>query len=867
MRFLPVWLRRARMENEMNEELRFHLESRVSDLLLQGVPQARAERQARLEFGAIEAHKETCREAAGLRWVDELSADVSYTLRTLRRSPGFALASILSLAIGIGVNISCFISVNSIVLHPFPFPRLDRVMTVWSAGDHDLSRRSLVAAGDFAELRRSATSFRHLAAYRGWNTAITTADGAQRVQAALVTDGFFEALGMPPAAGRTFSAAECQPGSDGVAMVSHAFWKNHLGARPLTTESTIALDGRSVNVIGVMPEDFDFPLSTELWMPLALSPAARDSRNAQDLLVVGRLKPGVSAAQAHAEAATIMAAFAARYPATNRGRTALIAPLREIANEITNRFLLILLGAAIFVLLLACANIANLQLARSGARQREMEIRAALGASRYRIARQLLTESVVTALLGGVVAVVLARWSMAWQMAAIPAQVYQWVAGMRDMRIDVNVAAFAVALSLFAGVICCLPSVWRLLRTPAASAVSGESSRTASGGPAASRSRAVLVVTEVALALVLLLAAGLMVSTLDRMLALDPGFDTKNLLTMDATLPAGRNEGAAMRNFTRRAVAGLEVLPGVQSAAAFRSAGTAGKFLVEGRSEPSPAEPRPYIRAVTSGYFDAMRLPVSEGRAIDLRDGPDQAGIVVISQTIARHYWPGSSSVGARIRFGTQGAWLTVAGVTGDTRDWFGGNAEPAAYIAWMQAPGPALHFLLRTSGDPAQSVAGARAAIRAADPNVPVYNVKSMEQSLTEQTSGVRSAAAMMATYATIALLLAVMGCYALGAFSAAQRTREIGVRMALGATRQAVVLMVFRETAKLTAAGLAVGLSLALPLTTLMSHALFNLVALRPLTFAGFTALLGGAALLAGYVPAHRAARLDPSVALRGE
>ena len=711
-----------------------------------------------------------------------------------------------------------------------------------------------------------------MAAFHGWNATLTGVDDPQRLKAAQVSAEFFETFAMRPRLGRSFSAADAEPGRDAVAIVSDAFWKSRLASAPDPIGKTIALDGRKFTVVGVMADDFDFPLATELWTPLALTPEQKSRRDRTDLSVMARLKPGVPIAQASSELVSISAELERRYPKTNEGLTAIVKPLREVTNEVTDRFNLILLGAAGFVLLLACANVANLQLARSTARQREIGLRAALGASRFRIARELLTESFVIGILGGGVGIVLANWDLRITKAAIPAQVLQWVAGMRTLHVDASMVAFGFALSLVAGVACSVPAIYQLLRRQGSAGLNDvlkEGGRGSSSGPSRSRARSTLVVVEVALSLVLLIGAGLMVRTFQRIAALHLGFDPRNVLTMEVWLSdTSYRDEARMAHFYDQVLDGLHSLAGVDSFAAAGDVGGGATFSIEGRSEPRPGEPRPYTSAISAGYFRALRIPMRAGRAIAEQDGASAQPVAVISESVARHYWPDSNPIGQRIRLRAgDSTWFTIAGVCGDRKDWFSGEPEPAAYVSYRQWPTPYMRLLVRTERDPMQSAASVRAKVHSVDANQPVYNVKTEEQALAEETSGVRMAAERMGIYAAISLLLAVMGCYAVGAFSVARRTQEIGIRMTLGASRSSILRMVLTQTAWMTSIGLGIGLSLAIAMTQIMSHALYNVVAVEPMTFVIQTTVLALAALAAGYIPAYRAARIDPMAALRNE
>jgi putative ABC transport system permease protein len=624
-------------------------------------------------------------------------------------------------------------------------------------------------------------------------------------------------------------------------------------------------------VIGVMPADFDFPLATDLWAPLALTNEEKNQRANRSLAVLARLKSGVPVLRARAEMETIAQRIAQRYPLTNEARTVLVTPLIELTNQVANRFVMILMAAALFVLLLACANVANLQLARATGQQREMAVRAALGASRFQIARQLLVQTVILGLLGGALGLLLGEWHVKWVGASMPAIVMRWMSGLKNMHIDAAVLAFTMAASVAAGVLCGLPAIWQLLRRTTSldlNVLLKEGGRSASAGPARGRLQNVLVVTEVALALVLLVGAALMVKTFRRMLTFDVGFNSKNLLTAQISLPSLKYRGdSQIRIFYGQVLPGLESIPQARSAAAVYRAG-AGGLYIEGRPDPRPGEPWPVVVGVSSRYFQTMEIPLRSGRPISDQDGPDAPRVVVVSESIARHYWPGADPLGRRVKLvNPQAPWLTVIGVCGDITDWFTSEPMPRAYVPYRQVPGSAMTLLIRTASDPMQSAAAVRAKVREVDKNQPVYDVKSMEESINEETSGVRTSASIMSLFAAIALLLAATGIYAVISYSVVQRTHEVGVQMALGAGRKDVLKMTLFDALRLASAGLAIGIPAALVLMRLMSSVLFNVVAFDWTMFAGFAVVLVCSALLAGYVPAVRATRVDPLDALRHE
>jgi putative ABC transport system permease protein len=769
-------------------------------------------------------------------------------------------------------------------------------MTVWETVPKLSTERDAVAPANFLDWRKENGVFEQLAAYQPWDANLTGAGEPERIEACLVSADFFALLGMQPALGRGFSPQEEEPSSSAVVIVSHGFWQRRLGSSPDAVGRTISLDNRDYTVAGVMPADFDYPLATELWAPLAMTPQERVQRASRTLAVLGRLRPGVALAEARNAMGILAGRLEAAYPQTNQSRTVAIVPLRELANPITDRFVLTLAGSAAFVLLLACANVASLMLARAAARQRQSAVESALGAGRWRVARLLVVESALIALMGGVLGIWLAGWNLDFTKSRIPAEVLRFVAGMRNMRIDGGVAAFTLACSVLAAILCGLPAVLLALRRNAASDLAEalkEGGRTPNAGPARSRARSALVVVEVALALVLLVGAALMVETFRGLLAASPGFNPKNLLTMQVAFPersyrassgfvAGNDfvalpeqphgESAEVASFYRRTLIALGALPGVRFAAAYANMPSTESFGVEGRPEPRPGEMRPGVRAVSSRYFEAMELPMLQGRGISDQDSAESPGVVVLAESVAREYWPGfprgASPLGSRIRLGAADSpWLTVAGVCGDVKNWFSGEPMPYVYIPSAQSPRRAMTLLLRTSGDPLTMAAAARSAIRAVDGNPPVYDVKSMEQIIAWQTSGVGGAALSMEIYAAIALLLAVTGIYAVTSYSAAQRTHEIGIRMALGARGGDVLKMVVGQSLRISGAGLAIGLPAALILTRIMSSVLSGVVPMDLRTVAAFTVLLGASALLAAYIPARRAAGLDPMAALHHE
>ncbi|HZU25787.1 MAG TPA: ABC transporter permease [Bryobacteraceae bacterium] len=804
--------------------------------------------------------------------MDSLLRDLRHGVRLLANKPGATLLMIVALALGIGLNASSFMMVDALVLHPLPFPNLGRIMSIAETIPKLRAERDAVAPANFRDWREQSRSFDRLAAFRPLEGALTGGPEAEHIMATAVSPDFFPLLGISPELGRTFRADENEPARAGVAVVSHGFWLSRLSSSPHLLGSSLSLDGRRYTIVGVMPADFNLPLGNEIWVPLAFNTGESADRAQRSLAVLGLLRPGVSVLRARQDLHGIAVRLARAYPLTNEGREVLVTPIRDTVNEGTDRFTLVLMATAGFVLLLACVNIANMQLARAVQRQKEIAVRTAIGAGRWHILRQLLTESVLLAIPGGALGLCLAAWDMDLRGRLIPAQVYYWVAGIRNMRVDGRVVAYTFALSLIAAVLCVLPAALRLISSRMATDTSEalkECGRSSSGASSAGRMRTAFATAEVCLALVLLIGAGLMVRTFQRMLAVNAGFDPNNLLTMQTSLSATRyHADAQIRGFADRSLPALQSVPGVNEAAVDSVAPPAEAFYRQGSPEPRPGEPVPSIHAVTPRFFAALRLPLLSGRAIESSDGPAAEGVVVLSEVVARHYWPGDNPIGRRIRLhGADTRWLTVIGVCGDVREWFNGRPVPRAYVPFHQSPQRSLSLLLRTSVDPTLAATGARARMHEVDRAQPMFDIKTMQQQLAEETSGVRASAVSMIIYAAIALLLAISGVYAVVSYSVEQRTHEIGIRIALGAGRAQVVRMTLGQALRIAAVGLAIGIPAAFALMRLMSAVLYGAVALDALTFAAFAATLAACALLAGYLPARRAASTDPIAALRHE
>lgn len=808
--------------------------------------------------------------------METLLQDIRYGLRMLRKSPGFTAVAVITLALGIGANTVTFSTLNGMLLRPFVFPQLNRVMAIWETAPQQNIEGVSVAPGNFADWQEQNHSFAYLAATHGWNANMTGAGTPERVEGHRVTPDFFRLLGIPAEGGRTLTADDFKPGHVAVVVLSHAFWEQHLGGNRALLGKTLDFDGAAHTVVGIMPRNFDFPPGAQAWAPLNLTGAAGADRDTHYLKVIGRLKPGVSPNQAEADLAAIAAREGKQFPQTNAGHSVRVVSVVEDRTEGSRQFLLLLMGAAAFVLLLACANVGNMQLARGVARSKEVAVRSALGATRARIARQLLAESLLLGLLGAAAGLLVASWWLPLLMRSVPPFIVEHIPGLKHIQLDGRVLAFTVLVSVVAGALTGLVPALQVSRPDLSEALK-EGGRGASSDRGRHRLRALLVVSEVALAIVLLVGAGLMVRGFRSLMDRDQGFDRQGVLTFRVSLPAARyGRPAGVRDFYARLLERLRELPGVESAAAASSLPsdwnwTETRVAIEGQAPPAPGEMRlAGSQIITPDLFRTLRIPLQYGRLFSFQDGADAPPVVIISQSMARRYWLGQDPVGKRLRLGDDAKqpWRTIVGVVGDVlRSSFDKDSEPTAYVPLAQVPEKALALAVRTSRDPMSLAAAARAQVQAIDRNQPVYDVRTLDQIVSDNVSGVRTSERLMVIFGFIALALAAAGIYAVMDYLVAQRTHEIGVRLALGARPGDVLRLVVTNAVTLAALGLGIGIPVATVLTRLLSSSFFGVVAMNVAVFTACTAMLAAVAAVASYIPARRAAKVDPMEALRYE
>ncbi len=807
-----------------------------------------------------------------------LLQDIRFGLRMLAKNRGLTVVAVVALALGIGVNTSIFTTVNAMLLHPFPFEHFDRLVAVWETAPKQNEDHIAPAPANFRDWREQSHSFQELAAGHGWEVNLTGTGAAERVDGYQVTPTFFPLLGMQAQLGRTLSAQDFEPGRASVVVVSNGFWQQRLGGNPGVIGSRVRLNSQEFTIIGVMTTDFEYPSGVEVWGPLDLRAAGQVDRTDHYLQVIGRLKPGVSISHAQADLQAVADRLAQQFPLTNAGHSARLVNLMNELMGDSRQFILVLMGAAGFVLLLACANVANLQLAQGTARQKEIAVRLALGASRGRIARQVLIESVLQSLLGAAAGLILASWDMKWRLATVPASILHYgPPGIKHMRIDGDALAFTTVVAVAAGILAGLAFAWHASRVDLNETLK-ESSRGGGASSSSHRLRGLLVVTEVALALVLLTGAGLMVKGFRHLVNTKPGYDRRNVLTFHVALPESKyRDESQVREFYDQLVERLGALPGVEAAAAASNLPgqwnwTRSEYGAEGQPPAAPGELRMAIEeAITPETFRALRIPLVKGRALTAQDGPDSTRAVVLNASFARRLWPGEDPLGKRVHFGSNegvAPWCTVVGVVGDIEPTpFDHTSPPMAFFPLDQLTQRSLSIALRTLDDPTALAAAARAQVQALDPEQPVFDVRTLEKVIDDDLSGVKVSADMMMVYALIALVLSASGIFGIMAYSVSQRTHEIGVRMALGAQHRDVLLMVVGRALTLALIGLAIGVPAALALTRALSSVLLGVIQVDTPVFVAFALLLALVATLAAYIPARRAMKIEPMEALRYE
>ena len=810
-----------------------------------------------------------------------LVQDLRFGVRLLLKNPGFTLVAVFALALGIGANTAIFSVINAVLLKPLPFSAPEKIVNVWNTAEKE--DQFDVTYPDFMDWRQSQQSFELLAAYSTRDFTLTGTGEPVRLRGAMVTSDLLPILGVQPKQGRFFLPEEDKPGVR-VAILSHRMWQEHFAADPDVCNQTITLHGQSYNVVGVMPQSFAFPIQNDpiidFWTTTATlqegRPPLSSQRGNHALEVIGRLKNGGTLEQAQADMTAIVSALASQYPDTNSEFGVRVALLQKELVRDVRPALLILFAAVGCVLLIACANVANLLLARATTRHKEMAIRAALGASRLRMIRQLLTESLLLSILGGAFGLLLAAWGTDLLVSLLP----KGLPRTDEIGLDGSVLAFTTLMALATGIFFGIAPALQISKTELTQTLK-EGGRTSGEGARGNHVRSLLVVSEVAIALMLLVGAGLLINSFLRLQKVNPGFDTRNVLSFRIGLPNTRYPQTQQQiEFYKQLVSRIEPLPGVKNVAYANALPLSGQgagvgFSIEGEPN-NTGLPFPHdsdFRTVSPGYLSAMGIQLLKGRDFDERDDGQSNPVAIINETLAKRYFPDQDPIGKRINpsFAAEGRGVLmreIIGVVGSVRHRsLSAEIQPEIYVVDKQNPRPTMMFVIRTSNDPNQLIAAIRNEVNTLDSTLAIYNVKTFDQYLSASVAQPRFNMLLLGIFAAVALILTTVGLYGVMSYTVTQRTHEIGIRMALGAKPGDVLRLVLKQGMGLTLVGVSLGLAGAFALTRLAESLLFGVTATDPITFIGVSAILTGVALVACYLPARRATKVDPMVALRYE
>ena len=886
---LRALLRRNVVESELDEELRFHFEHEVEKHTRAGMTTEEARRRTRLTFGGHEQVKEDCREAHGTGLFETLFQDIRYGLRVHRKSPSFFIIAALTLALGIGASTAVFSVVNTILLKSSPYPNANRVVVPWRVppiGSAWETGNFPWSDAEFVQLAQTNTVFQNLGAFRKDNFNLTGSDNPQYLEGVRASAGFFPALGMAPILGRTFTAEEDQPGHALVVVLSHRLWKSLFGGDPGVVGSTIHLSGLPYTVIGVMPADFtfpnmagmpasiDLPKETQLWVPLAL-PAAPIPASS-DLSIVGELKPNMDLAQAQQELQAFDRRWLEKYP-RSRGWSSDVVPLTKQAVTDTRRPLLLLFGAVCVVLLIACSNVAGLTLNRSLGRHKEFTLRGALGARRGRLVRQLLTESLLLALTGGILGILFAKGSLLLAKHLGP----ESIPHLHEIGLDLSIYVFALSITLITGILFGLAPAFGATRMNLVEALK-EGGQRSGGSASAPRIRNALLISQVALTLVLVVSASLLVRTFYHMVNASSGFDATHVLTFELPLPNSKySDTDRMAQLYQQVAQRLQSIAGMQCAGfatviplAGPSDATAIRIPEHPVTDPTQSPKANYL-FVSPGYFTAIGAPLQRGRDISDGDILTAMPVTIINSAMAKKFWPGENPIGKRVGVGmTRIPVRTIVGVVADIKQASLREVpDPTMYVPYTQNeiktwPNmQAMQYAIRTKADPDSIAGSVRKAVHSVDPDLPVANFATLSTLVDTSLTADRFAMFLLGAFGMLALILSAIGMYGVISYSVMQRTPEIGIRIALGARRPKILVMILGQGCRLACAGIAIGLIAALTTTRLMARFLYGVQPTDPTTFAAVSLLLMAVALLACYLPARKAMKVDPMIALRCE
>ena len=863
---------RRRKHSDFASEIQAHIKLEEDRLREEGLPEEDARAAAHRAFGNETAVRERFYESGRWIWWDNLHQDLRYACRALNHSRAFAAAAVLTLALGIGANTAIFSVIDAVLLRPLPYPNPGKLVMVYErladGGPESFS------PADFLDYKRQGHFFQHLAAYREYSFNLTGQDQPERVSGAIVTADFFSVLAVRARVGRTLLPEQDKPGARTV-VLGYSLWQSRYGGDPNIAGKAIDVDGEPRTVVGVMPQYFEFPAGTELWaaaryaVPEQPLNPLKDFSNVRDshyFDIVARIKPAISMRQAQTEAETIARRLGQQYKDEEAVGAMLVGLHDDLAGP-ARPALLLLIGAVALLLLIACVNVANILLARGATRQREIAIRGALGAGRARLARQFLTESVLLAAAGGALGVLMAHWALKPLRALVPAAMPGGVA----LHLNTQVLLFTGIVSLASGMFFGFFPALQMASVDLNSILK-EGGRGAGSGSRSHRIRSLLVVSEIALASVLLIGAGLLIRSFNRLLTAPEGFNPSGVLSLQLSLPSVRYaENSDRARFVKQTIARIEALPGVASAGVtsrlpLNPGNSTRSIDIKGQTPPPGGNIAPDYVVASPDYFPSLRIPLISGRTFTDRDEAGAPMVAVVNQTMARRFWPGESPVGKQIQLGACTPWCEVVGMVGDVRQHHLGMPQPpAVYMPYAQDPWPFMAFVVRTKTDPMGVVSAVEGAIHSVDKDQPVYDVRAMRDVVAKSVSPQRTRMALLSVFAFVALALACIGIYGVMAYSVAQRTHEIGIRMALGARPQDVLRFVTGQGCKLAAAGIAAGLLLSLGLARFLSSLLYGVRPADATTFIGVSLIVLAVALLASYIPARRATKVDPAVALR--
>src|SRR5579864_7547860 len=764
-----------------------------------------------------------------------LLQDIRYGARMIAKSPGFAITAILTMALGIGVTTAIYSVCDALLWKPVPLPHLESLVTVLQGSPGDLNQWDSATPADIDDIRRESTTLASLASWEGGLANLGASGGEpERVIQSLVSANFFEVVGVQPARGRAFQPGEDQQGREHEVVLSDGLWRRRFAADPGIVGGTIRLDDEPYIVTGIMPASFDFPLASEIWTPMVLTPVLRTTRRAQILQSIARLKPGRTVEQAAAEISGIGARLEKLYPDSNKNRHFVVWPaLKFVVDYETREYLVMLLGSVAFVLLIACANVANLQFARATGRLREVAVRRALGASRARIITQLLTESVLLSTAAAALGLLIAQWGMRMMQNGMPPEIRRYILGWNDMQLDSRALLFTLAAALLSGILAGLSPAWQCSQPNLTSALK-EGGRSSSVGRARQRLRNTLVASEVALAVVLLVGASLMVRGFRSLIQNGAALEPTTLLTLRLAITDNKyREKYQVAEFYRQVLERIQALPGVKSAVAvsalpYSDHSSGRNFSIEGRPVEPGDQPTGMYQVASAEYFETLHVPLRAGRLLSKSDGADAPKVALISQRMADRWWKNESPLGKRIKIGEadfKSPWMTIVGVVGDVvHNPYDRAPRRTFYVPYQQAPALWMDIGVRTAGDPLQVAPAVMAAIRSVDPEEPITDLRTMERAIHNRSIGLNYMAALMGVFGGIALLLSAIGVYGVMSYLVSEQTHEIGLRMALGAARGSVLGMILRRGLVTTGVGLIVGLPVAYAFARLMESLVFG-------------------------------------------